>query len=544
MSISVFVTRGNDKGRTFCVDENTASIGRDLSTDVTITDEEVSRSHCLIQIVQGQIEIVDEGSSNGTFVNEQKVTRAFISPNDTIRIGQTRLTVGSNSNVLIESGSETEETNLIEQSALDTCEMPVPNVRTNDQSDVPEEAGRKFVRIQNDLRFAYEASLATRKSFENDQMFEELLDLIFNWISADRGCVFWRDQDSENFSIRVIKNRCPELGHGFAACAAVVDYVIQRRLGILSHDPQDEIRLKNKSEDSSTQIGEVMCVPIEGRSTGLLGVLYVDTIHSPGSNKFRRFQKDHLRLMLSIAQQAAIAVENEKHHQSLVIKEKHAAVGETMALLSHQVNNILQGLGGGSHLLESGLQKSDSKLIRQGWSVVQRNQEKISKMLLDLVFLSKEYRPSLESVEISELIRHHIGEFEKSSDNKQEIHFENMGELIASIDSQKVGISIQNILSVCGMAKDPETPLNVYLNQFKMEWAIEFHYEGIEILDTDQLTEQDKPPRNQNIFGGTELAIAKKIAQGHGGRVETKQVATDVDQWIISLRFLVQTATL
>jgi pSer/pThr/pTyr-binding forkhead associated (FHA) protein len=53
-------------------------IGRDDSADVTIPAQAVSRNHAKLRRVGDGYEIEDMGSSNGTFVNSQKVTGSFL----------------------------------------------------------------------------------------------------------------------------------------------------------------------------------------------------------------------------------------------------------------------------------------------------------------------------------------------------------------------------------------------------------------------------------------------------------------------------------
>ncbi|MGC8835081.1 MAG: FHA domain-containing protein, partial [Armatimonadota bacterium] len=47
----------------------------------------VSRRHAVIQRVGNSLVIVDEGSSNGTFVNGVRVTSQQLNPGDEVRLG-------------------------------------------------------------------------------------------------------------------------------------------------------------------------------------------------------------------------------------------------------------------------------------------------------------------------------------------------------------------------------------------------------------------------------------------------------------------------
>jgi pSer/pThr/pTyr-binding forkhead associated (FHA) protein len=69
-------------------------VGRDRSNDIVLDDKLVSRNHALIQKIKSDYFIKDLNSSNGTFVNKQKVPKnkyIKLKQTDVIRIGKTDL---------------------------------------------------------------------------------------------------------------------------------------------------------------------------------------------------------------------------------------------------------------------------------------------------------------------------------------------------------------------------------------------------------------------------------------------------------------------
>ena len=46
-----------------------------------------------------------------------------------------------------------------------------------------------------------------------------------------------------------------------------------------------------------------------------------------------------------------------------------AAMGQAIATLSHHIKNILQGIRGGSYLIEEGLKEDDNDVVRRGWRI-------------------------------------------------------------------------------------------------------------------------------------------------------------------------------
>ncbi len=62
-------------------------IGRSSDLDMVLIEDMVSRKHAKISLAPGQITIADLGSTNGTFVNGEKVKRARLKEGDRILIG-------------------------------------------------------------------------------------------------------------------------------------------------------------------------------------------------------------------------------------------------------------------------------------------------------------------------------------------------------------------------------------------------------------------------------------------------------------------------
>ena len=64
-----------------------AIIGRGRSAQITIPDALVSRQHCRIEEVQGQLLVYDLGSLNGTYVGDEKITAAPLPPGALLTVG-------------------------------------------------------------------------------------------------------------------------------------------------------------------------------------------------------------------------------------------------------------------------------------------------------------------------------------------------------------------------------------------------------------------------------------------------------------------------
>src|SRR5437879_2043501 len=73
------------------------SIGRGQENDFTISHGSVSTLHCQILVDEDSVKIEDLGSTNGTFINDQRVHEECLKPGQKIRLGEISLRLESDS---------------------------------------------------------------------------------------------------------------------------------------------------------------------------------------------------------------------------------------------------------------------------------------------------------------------------------------------------------------------------------------------------------------------------------------------------------------
>jgi serine/threonine-protein kinase len=95
MQVNLRVLAGPYQGRVFCFTQpDTFLIGRSNDAHLCLTDDKFfSRHHCLLEITPPHCFLRDLGSTNGTFVNGQKVSEAFLESGAQIQGGETVLLV-------------------------------------------------------------------------------------------------------------------------------------------------------------------------------------------------------------------------------------------------------------------------------------------------------------------------------------------------------------------------------------------------------------------------------------------------------------------
>lgn len=89
-SFRLIVRRGPRPNEVYELNKAVMTLGRDITNDLVINDPEVSRHHCRLTQGVGGYTIEDLGSTNGTFINGQRLTGARpLQPGDTVGLGET-----------------------------------------------------------------------------------------------------------------------------------------------------------------------------------------------------------------------------------------------------------------------------------------------------------------------------------------------------------------------------------------------------------------------------------------------------------------------
>jgi two-component system NtrC family sensor kinase len=120
-----------------------------------------------------------------------------------------------------------------------------------------------------------------------------------------------------------------------------------------------------------------------------------------------------------------------------------------VAGLAHYIKNILSGLKGGTYVLNVALDRKNTDRIKSGWTMIERNVERISDLVLDLLAYSKERRPEPENCLPNEIVEDVCALMEaKARDNGIRI-VKNLDPLIGQVflDPKALHRSLLNLVS-------------------------------------------------------------------------------------------------
>jgi two-component system NtrC family sensor kinase len=405
---SLFVVRGRDQGRHFQLSQAVLRLGREAGSDIQLFDSEASRTHAEVRVQDdGTWELQDLNSSNGTRVNGELVFKHVLRSGDRVEIGETLM-------IFTGAGQPREMDaahgiDIVLKSQEDGSRIVSSLSRSGSDSQVlvgpPGES-----ESDRSLEVMYLTAIAVGRTDDLNELLNRILTLVFDWVDADRGCVMLRDPETRLLQPAA---RCDRAGldaedRRISISHTILDFVLEKKEGVRTSNARADSRFDAAASIVQAGVREALCVPLQGRYD-IVGAIYVDTYTSPGklleSGHQLKFTDDHLRLITAIGHQAALAIEDTFYYSALVQSERLAAMGQTIATLSHHVKNILQGIRGGSYLIEAGLKRDDTDAVRKGWGIVDRNQDRISNLVMDMLTFSKEREPELVKADLNETVR-------------------------------------------------------------------------------------------------------------------------------------------
>jgi nitrogen-specific signal transduction histidine kinase/pSer/pThr/pTyr-binding forkhead associated (FHA) protein len=410
---SLFIIKGADQGKRFELKAKVVGLGRDNSNPIRLHDNEVSRRHAEVRRVEDTFHLVDLVSANGTYLNDIPVTEVPLKTGDQVRLGQTVLIFQDS---ITEAGKElTARVDMLAHASPDDRSAILRSIPVGEGSRILESPGNVGDWLKErllNLSVMYKATQAISHVVDIDTLLPQILQLVFESIGADRGAILLKNPDGELEPKTVRWRGSAGEDERMTISRTIIDHVLGKGEGVITSDAPADARFGRAKSIVNLGILEAICVPVQGRHT-TLGVLYAD-VRGPAEvgipfasikdGPKSRFSKDQLMLMVAIGHQAGLAIENTALYEAKLQAERLAAVGQTIATLSHHIKNILQGIRGGSYLIDMGLNDKDDAIVRRGWGIVEKNQAKIYNLVMDMLSFSKDREPALETADLNETV--------------------------------------------------------------------------------------------------------------------------------------------
>jgi serine phosphatase RsbU (regulator of sigma subunit) len=298
-------------------------IGRGEDSHVFLPDSRLSRRHAEVEQRMDGFYIVDLGSTNGTFLNGNRVVgESRLADGDLISMGDSRLTFSSGAS---------DET--VEGGALDGAQayrIKDLHKRITDRATSANDVGRQS-RVFSLLSKA-SAALLGQKSLP--EIFEQVLDVIFEAIPVQRSAIVMLDRAGEAV-VRASRSRS---GQPISRVSrAIAKRVVQQRLALLVPNIAEDESLRSRKSIMGASIRSAICAPLwlpprQGQHEEVIGLIYADT-----QDLERAFDEDDLQILTAFANIAASKIENTKLFAENVEKNKLEGEMRTAAEIQRSV---------------------------------------------------------------------------------------------------------------------------------------------------------------------------------------------------------------
>lgn len=506
------------------------SIGRDRGNEIVLHDTEISRRHAEIRMKDGQFTLVDLQSSNGCFVNQKRVMECPLTHGDRLQLGHTLMIFTHTA-----AAPTTRPISVSLQEKHREGSRIIHSIRHEEGSQIflpseLREAGQSQ-NLQNNLQLIYDTALAVSRTLDIEQLLDYLLGLIFDWVEADRACIVLIDSHTKMPEAKAQRVREGKQGveEAITISRTILEYVLTNREGVLTTDAQDDQRWSPEGSIISSGVSEAICVPMQGRY-GIVGAIYIDTYTPPdmtASPLRARFTEEHLKLMIAIAHQAALAVEDTHYYSAVVRTERLAAMGQAVAAISHHVKNILQGIHGGSYILEEGIKSGKMDVVQHGWGIVKRNQDRIAHLVMDMLSFSKEREPDRSNASLNDVVEDVVNLMRnRAKENNVVLEFRPDIDLpMGLFDDEGIHRAALNVVTnAIDAVLEVENPRVVVSTEFReaereLVCTVEDNGHGIPAEMIEKVFSAFESTKG-NRGTGLGLPVSQKVLQEHGGDVD------------------------
>jgi signal transduction histidine kinase len=225
-----------------------------------------------------------------------------------------------------------------------------------------------------------------------------------------------------------------------------------------------------------------------------------------------------------------------KAHEELIENERLGSIGETAAGLAHYMKNILTGLRGGTYMVEKGMVADNTPMLQGGWDMLQRNVDKVSSLVLELLRYSEETLLKRAACEPNQIIADVVElEAERARQNNIKLNMDpdpNLKE--ACLDRDGISDVLSNLVSngVDACIYDTDTSKNWLVTVKTGLEAGRGSGETLLLEVTDNgtgMTDEVKAKLFRGLFStkagrGTGLGLlnTQKIIQEHGGEISVE----------------------
>lgn len=241
------------------------------------------------------------------------------------------------------------------------------------------------------------------------------------------------------------------------------------------------------------------------------------------------------------AEVATLALAARGHREAHSSQERLALIGETVASLSHSIKNILQGLRFGADAVDLALTRGELPRAQEGWPVLQRNLDRIHALVLNMLAWAKDRPLEPEECDLNGLLRE-VSELLAPAAGRRRVGM--VAELdsrlpAAPIDAPAIHQAVTNLVLNAIEASPERIGLVSICSRHdaaadQVVVTIRDNGAGIPDAIRSRLFEPFVSSKGQRGTG-LGLAVARKITERHGGRLEVVSTSANGTEFAMYL---------
>jgi hypothetical protein len=228
---------------TFALEQDQVTIGRSADNDVIIRDGLVSRRHAKVHRAGDAWRVTDLGSSNGTRVNGRDPQHHDLRDGDRIQVHRFEILFVEGAppgvSVILDQGQAAADplgSGTVIRSAVDFSALA--SMQREGTVAQPQQGVNRLERL---LDIVTKASGALLSSTSLDDTLNTVLDLVFEHLNVDRGCIMLWDEGKQDLVLRCAKQTGGKAGE-IRFSRTIAEKVYNDKVSILTSDAMSDER--------------------------------------------------------------------------------------------------------------------------------------------------------------------------------------------------------------------------------------------------------------------------------------------------------------
>jgi signal transduction histidine kinase len=390
---------------------------------------------------------------------------------------------------------------------------------------------------RRELTALLKSSSLINSSLQTNEVLNFAMKVAEEFMEAEASSVFELDPERGDITVRLargekgvfMKSKRLQPGEGIAG------WVIQNGKPMIVEDVQKDARFSDRFDRETGFITRsLICVPltIRGRITGALQVLN----KKDGSS----FSEEDTELLIALAQQIAVALDNAKLYQrlqesfelteqelkvtqrKLIRSERSAAIANLVQGVAHAVRNPIMSIGGFATRMKADL--AEDSRSQKYLDIILSETSRLERLVRDVKEIAEMQTVRLRPTDVNKMLAEVIEEF-SSTMSRQAIRLEAdiEGDLpTINLDREQVSRALKNIIQNSIEALHKGGTLKFKTREVDSTIRIVIEDSGVGI-DEDKLNSVLDPFVTSKATGaGLGLTMVYQIITNHRGEIDIK----------------------